>query len=108
MPQYLAKGHYSAEGLAGLLAEGGSNRRAAVEKAVSDLGGSIEAFYYAFGDDDVYVIVSLPDNNAAAKLSLTVSQSGRVHTTIVPLLSVDDVDAIAAGPEPAYRAPGHP
>lgn len=106
MAKYLIKGRYGPEGLAGLLAGGASARRAVIEKSAAELGGSIEAMYYAFGDDDVYVICELPDNHAAAKFSMVASKSGRVRTTVVPLLGVEDVDAIAAGPEPSYVPPG--
>lgn len=106
MPKYLIKARYSAEGLAGLLADGGSSRRAVIERSATDLGGSVEAMYYGFGEDDVYVLCDLPDNHAAASLSLAASKSGRVRTTVVPLLTVQDIDAIAASTEPSYTPPG--
>lgn len=106
MPKYLIKAHYTAEGLAGLLKEGGTARRTVVEKSLADLGGSLESFYYAFGDDDIFAVIDLPDNTTAAKMSMIVGASGRVHTTIVPLLTVEDVDAIAAGGKPSYAPPG--
>ena len=57
MPKYLIQGSYSGEGLKGLLKEGGSKRREAAEQSVKGLGGRLEAFYYAFGNDDFVVIV---------------------------------------------------
>lgn len=42
-----------------------SGRRADVQSAVKALGGKVEAFYYAFGADDVLIILDLPDNLAA-------------------------------------------
>lgn len=106
MPKYLFKGHYTAEGLAGLLKDGGTARRTIVEKAAADLGGSVESFYFAFGDDDVFVVGDMPDNAAAAKMSMAVGSTGRVHITVVPLLTVDEVDAIASGAKPSYTPPG--
>ena len=106
MPKYLVTARYSAEGLAGLLAQGGTTRKEAVERAVSEVGGTLECFYFAFGEHDVVSICELPDNNAAAQLSLVVSKSGRAHTTVVPLLSVEDIDAVAASAEPDYLPPG--
>jgi uncharacterized protein with GYD domain len=69
MPKYLIQGSYSGEGLKGLLKEGGSKRREAAEQSVKGLGGRLEAFYYAFGNDDFVVIVDLP---AAVKSRMTV------------------------------------
>jgi hypothetical protein len=56
MPKYLLQASYTTEGLKGLLKEGGSSRRATVEQLARGLGGEIEAFYYAFGEHDVYAI----------------------------------------------------
>ena len=77
MPKYLIQANYVGEGLKGLLQEGGSSRRAAVEKLFGSVGGRVEAFYYAFGDTDLYVIAEAPDNVAAAALSLIVNAAGR-------------------------------
>jgi uncharacterized protein with GYD domain len=106
VPKYLFKSHYTAEGLEGLLKDGGTARRSVVEKSAADLGGSVESFYFAFGDDDVFCVLELPDNSAAAKISMVIGAAGRAHTTVVPLLTVDDVDRIAAGSMPSYTPPG--
>lgn len=106
MPKYMFQVRYTGEGLAGVLQDGGSARRAVAEALAKDLGGSLEAFYFAFGDTDAYVIGDLPDNRAAAKLALTVSSSGRVQLTTVPLLTVDEVDALTEGRRLEYSPPG--
>jgi len=72
MPKYLVQGSYTAEGAKGLLKDGGSKRRAAVEEMAKSFGGKVEAFYYAFGDSEVFVIVDDPDNITAAVASLAV------------------------------------
>jgi uncharacterized protein with GYD domain len=61
MPKYLVQASYIGDGVQGLLQEGGSARRAAVEKACSSVGGKLDAFYYAFGDVDVVTVIDLPD-----------------------------------------------
>ena len=61
MPKYLAHASYTTDGLKGLLKDGGSKRREAVEQLAKGVGGTVEAFYYAFGDDDLFVIMDLPD-----------------------------------------------
>jgi uncharacterized protein with GYD domain len=106
MAKFLLKARYAAEGLQGVLKEGGSSRRAVVDGLTRDVGGSVESFYFAFGEDDAYIVCELPDNRAAATLAMVASASGRVSVTTVPLLSVEDVDAIAAGKKPAYTPPG--
>ena len=66
MPKYLFTGSYTAEGARGVLKEGGTGRREATEKLVASLGGTLDAFYFAFGADDFYLIADLPGNAAAA------------------------------------------
>ena len=105
MPKYLFQANYVGEGVKGLLKEGGSSRRAAVEKAAQSLGGTLEAFYYAFGDIDAYVVVDLPDNATATALALTVNSSGVTVVKTTVLMTPEDVDA-AVKKSPSYRAPG--
>ena len=52
----------------GLLKDGGTGRRAAVEKLFGSVGGKVEAFYYAFGDTDLFIVADVPDNVSAAAL----------------------------------------
>jgi uncharacterized protein with GYD domain len=105
MSKYLIKGRYTAEGGKGLMKDGGTGRRAAVEKSLETLGGKLEEMYFSFGDVDVYCIIDLPDAVTAAALSLAVNASGSVQLQTVPLLTCEEVDA-AAHKQIAYRAPG--
>lgn len=93
MPKYLIRASYTSDGLDGLMKEGGSSRRAAVEQLVSSLGGTLESMYWAFGADDVVAILDMPDNVSAAAASLTVAATGTVATDTVVLLTADDIDA---------------
>ena len=46
-------------------------RAVSIEKAFTGLGGRLEAFDFAFGDVDAYVIVDLRDNVTAAAMGST-------------------------------------
>lgn len=105
MPKYLFEARYTADGAKGIVKEGASARRAAVEKAAASVGGRIESFYFAFGDVDAYVVADLPDNATAASMALAVGASGRASTKTIVLLSVEEADA-AAKKSVAYRPPG--
>lgn len=105
MAKFLFEAHYTPEGAKGIIKEGGSARRAAIEKAVTALGGRLEAFYFAFGGVDAYVIVDLPDNATAAAMALAVGQSGLAATKTVVLLTGEEVDA-ATKKSVTYRGPG--
>jgi uncharacterized protein with GYD domain len=105
MPKYMIKASYSAEGARGLLKEGGTARRAAVQKLVEGLGGKVEAFYFAYGEADAYVIVDVPDAATGVALSLAVNASGAVRLATIPLIAAEEIDA-ASKKTVAYRAPG--
>ena len=105
MAKYLIQGNYTAASTQGLLKEGGSSRRAVVEELAASVGGKIEAFYYAFGETDVFVIADLPDNVSTAALSLAVNATGAVAINVTVLLSAEEMDA-ATKKTPAYRPPG--
>ena len=105
MAKYMFQARYTAEGAKGVVRDGGTGRRAAVEKACVAAGGSLESMYYAFGGVDAYVIADLPNNMAAAALALAVNQAGGASTNTVVLMTVAEVDD-AAKKSIAYRPPG--
>ena len=105
MPKYMARFSYTREGLQGLVKEGGSARRDAAARAVEAAGGTLDAFYYAFGDHDLYAIVDMPDNEAMAAIMLTIGSSGSAGGSTTVLLTPEEVDA-AVNRDIAYRPPG--
>jgi uncharacterized protein with GYD domain len=105
MPRYLFVGSYSPQGAKGVLAGGGTARRAAIEKMVTDLGGRLATFDFAFGSDDVYTIVELPDARTATAIALAVNGSGAINLRTVVLTTPEEVDA-AGQVQPNYQPPG--
>jgi uncharacterized protein with GYD domain len=105
MAKYLVRASYTAEGTKGLLKDGGSKRRAIVEKFIAGAGGKLESFYFAFGADDAILIVDLPDASAAVAVSLAVGSTGAVKLSTTPLITPEEVDA-AAKRTVQYVAPG--
>lgn len=105
MPKYLFEASYTLEGVKGLVKDGGSKRRAAVEALTKELGGRVEAFYFAYGKHDAYVIVDLPDSASATAVSLAVAASGAVQLRTIVLITPEEVDH-AVKKTVHYRAPG--
>ena len=105
MAKFLFQVSYTKEGLEGLLKEGGTRRREAVEQLFASVGGSLETFYYAFGDNDLYMIVDLPDDAAATAASLTVGASGAGSIKTTVLMTPESIDD-AVGRTVAFRPPG--
>ena len=105
MPKFLVQGSYTPEGLQGVLAEGGTGRRAATQEAIESLGGRLESFYFAFGSDDFIVIADLPDQKAAAAIAMAANVSGELHSKMVVLITPEELDD-AAHTTVNYRPPG--
>lgn len=105
MPRFLFEASYTQEGVKGVQSAGGSSRRDAVAHVAESVGGSLESFYFAFGDRDAYVIVDLPDNESATAVALTVNAAGGATVKTVVLLTPEEVDD-AAKRSVDYRPPG--
>src|SRR6266481_9757291 len=86
-------------------AHGGSARRAAVQKMVESLGGRLEAFFFTFGENDILVILDLPENLTAATLSLAVMSTGVVRTNTKVLLTPEEIDRSVKAPVD-FQPPG--
>jgi uncharacterized protein with GYD domain len=105
MPKYLIAASYTQQGLQGVMREGGTARRSALEKAVQGAGGKLEAFYFSFGDDDVYLICDLPDNASMASVALAAGAAGGATTKTIVLLTPEELDE-ATRKSVDYRPPG--
>lgn len=106
MGRYLFQGKYTNEGVKGVLKDGGTGRRQAIESAIKSVGGKVEGVYFAFGDTDIYVIVDGLEHRQALAFAMGVGSTGTVgdlKTTI--LLTPEEVDE-AAKTTLSYRAPG--
>ena len=105
MPKYLAKVRFTTEGLKGLREVGAVARREAGVSITASIGGTQEAYYFAFGEDDVVAIFDLPEDEAAAALSIAVNAGGAAKATVTKLLTAEQVDE-AFKRTVAYRPPG--
>lgn len=107
MPKYLFHGSYTLEGVRGLIKEGGSSRRSHFNENVRNLGGQVESLYYAFGGEDIYAIVDLPDNVSSAAISLALAAGGGFRADTIVLLTPEEIDQAAQKTASVgYRPPG--
>jgi uncharacterized protein with GYD domain len=105
MPKYLVEARYVGTGIEGLLREGGSRRRIAIDDLFRSVGGLVEAFYYTLGDKDVIIIGTLPDNATGAALAYKVNASGAVNCRTIVLMTPEEIDT-AVAKSSRYRPPG--
>ena len=95
MARYLFVARYASDGIKGIVSAGGTARRTAVETMAASVGGRVESFDFAFGGDDVYIVLELPDNKAAAAVALAANSSGQVSLRTVVLVTPEEIDAAA-------------
>ncbi len=105
MPKYLLQGSYTTEGTKGLIKDGGSKRRAAAQQAIESVDGRLEAFYFAFGENDVFAIFDVPDNASVAAAALAIKASGGFSGRTTVLLTPEEID-VATRKSIKYRPPG--
>ena len=105
MSRFMFIARYQAEGARGVASAGGVARRTAIEKTAAEMGGRLESFDFAFGDDDVYATVDLPDQKTAAAIALTINSSGTTHVRTVVLMTPEEVDE-ATHLKVGYTPPG--
>lgn len=105
MSKYLVRANYVGDGVAGLLAEGGTKRTEAAQAALASVGGTIDCMYFAFGDTDVFAIADIPDQASAVAVSLLINATGSVSVELTPLMTAADVDE-AVKKSPTYTPPG--
>lgn len=106
MQKFLVEANYLSAGVKGLLKEGGTRRREAVDQLFESLGGRVEAFYFAFGDEDLFIIGDLPDNACASALAMAINAAGVTTCKVTVLLTAQEMDE-AVMKTGSYRPPGH-
>ena len=105
MANYLIRAKYTQSGVTGLLKEGGTSRREALRSTIEGVGGTLNDLFYAFGDWDLYLITELPDDAAAAAVSMNISAAGALEVTVTVMVSPETIDEAISKAVP-YRAPG--
>ena len=107
MPHYLLQASYTSGAVSGLIGSP-EDRSAMIRALVEGIGGRVEAYYYAFGDYDIILIVELPDNVTMAALSMVAGASGAIFnfktTVLIPISEGVEAARKAAGIN--YRPPG--
>jgi len=105
VPKYLYRGSYTDKGLKGLMKDGGSKRMEVTRKAIESLGGKMEAYYFALGGSDFFIILEAPDNVNAITGSLVANASGTVKVNITALVSPEEID-LAVKQTMDWKPPG--
>jgi len=107
MAIYMIQASYTS-GAWGKLVQRPENRQEALKPVIEQLGGQLLAWYYAFGEYDVMILVDVPGNVNAAAASMAVAAGGAVKALkTTPLMSPDEgFDALLLAQGAGYRSPG--
>jgi uncharacterized protein with GYD domain len=107
MPLYLTRFSYTPETWAKLIANP-EDRRGAATRYIEAVGGTLQGFWYAFGEHDAYALYEAPDNVAMAANSLAISAGGALGSLeTIALLTVEEaMEALRQAATITYRAPG--
>ncbi|MBI1181146.1 MAG: GYD domain-containing protein [Alphaproteobacteria bacterium] len=106
MPYYLIQADYSEAGSKHLV-DHPQHREAALAKTCEALGGRMLHFFYSFGDFDAVVLAELPDNQAAAAISLSADAAGgvrRMRTTVL-MTPAEAIEAMQRAKTDQYAPP---
>ena len=104
MPDYLIQVAYTPEGIAALLKKP-QDRIKRVTPAIEKLGGKLIGGGFSFGEYDIAVLVSFPNNTKAAAAAMAFGGGGTVKSVrTTPLLSGREaVQAMKLASESSYK-----
>jgi len=107
MPHYLYQVSYTPESWAAFM-KSPENRRDTIAKFMENAGGKVDAFYFAFGQYDAYVIVTMPDDASAGAAAVAAASSGSVKslTTTVLMTAEEGQEVMRKAAGLAYTPPG--
>ena len=77
MPLYMLQATYTPEAWAAL-AKNPTNRSEAISALLSKAGGRLISLYNCFGEYDAVVIIDMPDDTAAAAVSIAAQAAGHL------------------------------
>ncbi len=78
MPTYVSLLQFTQQGMAAI--KESPKRVDAARKAFEQAGGKLKDFYLVMGEYDIVIVSEAPNDEAAAKISLTLGAKGNVRT----------------------------
>ena len=107
MQNFLTRFSYTPETWAKLI-KNPEDRRVAAKQYIESVGGRLQGFWYAFGNNDAYILWEAPDNVSMAATEIAIRAGGAlssIHTTV--LMSVEDtMSALSKAASIKYWKPG--
>ncbi len=90
MQHYMIQASFTAETWTKLL-DKPKGRRESLRAAIEKLGGTLDGLWLSFGDYDLVLLCSLPDNVSSAAFAMAASACGGLKSTkTTPLLAPEE------------------
>ena len=87
-----------------------TDRVAVISKALEQVGGKVEAYYWMFGPHDGMAVFDLPDSVSTAAVSIAVGSTGSFDSLetheLFPVDQLNDILSKAKAVRGAYSPPG--
>lgn len=107
MSLYLTRFSYTPETWNAMI-ERPEDRRDMAREIIESVGGTLQGFWYAFGQYDGYTLWEAPDNVKMASVAVALSSRGAIKSqeTIVLLTVEETLEALRGAAQVPYRRPG--
>jgi uncharacterized protein with GYD domain len=109
MPMYMSRFSYTPETWARMIARP-DDRKEAAASYIESVGGRLHGFWYAFGQQDGFVVWEAPDNVSVAAAALASGSGGafRALETVVLITPAEMSKALHKAQGVTYHPPAHP
>ena len=106
MGRYLIKAQLKPEAMASII-QNPQDREEALRPVFEAMGGSLEKYYFAVGENNVYVLAEIPDHTSAEAITMAVLASGAIASTkATALLTAQEaIDAMKKAGDIVYKPP---
>ena len=94
MPTYIVLTNFTQKGIENI--KESPTRLAAVKEAAQRMGGEVKAFYLTMGRHDIVLVAEAPNEEALAKLLLSIGAQGNVRTETLRAFTEDEYRKIIA------------
>jgi uncharacterized protein with GYD domain len=106
MPSFLVQASYTSEALAALIKKP-QDRAGIIQATAKKLGGSLVGLWGSFGEQDIVLVIDMPDNISAAAMMMAVTAGGALQSTkVTPLFSPEEgLAALKKAGKSGYKPP---
>jgi uncharacterized protein with GYD domain len=106
MPLYLTRFNYTPASWAKFI-KSPEDRRGVAKTAIEAVGGKMQGFWFAFGEEDALILWEAPDNVSMAATSLAITAGGGVSSwRTFALMSVEEtMEAMKKAGSIKYKPP---